>query len=55
MNQVPSINVITLDMSMNLSDTAILNFKGSDYDCIISLSSKNDAINLMQNVDLTGK
>ena len=35
-----------LMMSMNLSDIAILNIKGSDYRCIISLISKNDAINL---------
>ena len=27
-------------MSMNLSDIAILNIKGSDYHCIISLISK---------------
>ena len=42
-------------MSINLSDAAILNTKGSDYRCIISLISKNEAINLMQNADLTGK
>ena len=30
-----------LMMSMNLSDIAILNIKGSDYRCIISLISKN--------------
>ena len=44
-----------LMMSMNLSDIAILNIKGSDYRCIVSLISKNEAINLMQNVDLTKK
>ena len=33
----------------------ILNIKGSDYRCIISLISKNEAINLMQNADLTEK
>ena len=32
-----------LMMSMNLSDTAILNFEGSDYGCIISKISKNEA------------
>ena len=42
-------------MSINLSDIAILNIKGSDYRCIISLISKNEAINLMQNADLTKK
>ena len=40
---------------MNLSDIAILNIKGSDYHCVISLISKNEAINLMQNADLTKK
>ena len=40
---------------MNLSDIAILNIKGSDYRCIISLISENEAINLMQNADLTKK
>ena len=40
---------------MNLSDIAILNIKGSDYRIIISLISKNEAINLMQNTDLTEK
>ena len=44
-----------LMMSINLSDVAILNIKGSDYHCIISLISKNEAINLMQNADLTEK
>ena len=42
-------------MSINLSDIATLNIKGSDYHCIISLISKNEAINLMQNADLTKK
>ena len=32
-------------ISMNLSDIAILNIKGSDYYCIISLISRNEAIN----------
>ena len=42
-------------MSVNLSDIAMLNIKGSDYRRIITLISKNEAINLMQNADLTGK
>ena len=42
-------------MSMNLSDIAILNVKSADYGCIISGISKNEAINLMQNADLTEK
>ena len=44
-----------LMMSMNLSDIAILNIKGSDYRCIISLISKNEAISVTQNADLTEK
>ena len=40
---------------MNLSDIAILNIEGSDYRCIISLISKNEAINLLENGDLTEK
>ena len=40
---------------MNLSDIAILNIKDSDYCCIISLISKNEAINLLQNAGLTEK
>ena len=42
-------------MSVNLSDVAILNIKGSYYRCIITLISKNEAINLMKNADLTKK
>ena len=41
-------------MSLNLSNIAILNNKGSDYRCI-SLITKNEAINLMHNVDCTEK
>ena len=37
-----------LMMSMNLSDVAILNIKGSHCRCIISLISKNEAINLIK-------
>ena len=40
---------------MNLRDIAILNFKDSDYCCIISGISKNEAISLIQNADLTEK
>ena len=42
-------------MSMTLTNIAVLNIKGSNYRCIISLISKNEAINLMQNSDLTEK
>ena len=44
-----------LMMSINLSNIAILNIKGSDYRCIISLISKNEATKLLQNADLTEK
>ena len=39
-------------ISVNFSNIAILNIKGSDCRCIISLISKNEAINLLQNADL---
>ena len=43
-------------MSMNFSDTDILNIKGSDYCCIIiSGISKSKARKLLQNIDLTEK
>ena len=44
-----------LMMLINFSDIAILNIKGSDYCCIISLIRKNEAINLTENVDMTEK
>ena len=44
-----------LIMSMKLSDIAISNTKRSDYRCIISLISINEAIKLMQNADLNEK
>ena len=44
-----------LMISINLSNITILNFKGSDYHCIISLISKNEAIKLLQNGNLTKK
>ena len=40
---------------MNLSDIATLNVKSAYYSCIITGSSKNNAISLMQNADLTKK
>ena len=42
-------------MSINVSNIAIINIKGFDYCCIISLISKNQARNLMQNANLTEK
>ena len=44
-----------LMISMNLSDIAILNIKGSDYRCIISLISKYMVTNPMQNAKWTEK
>ena len=44
-----------LMMSVNLSDIAILKIKCSDYCGIISEISENEAINLIQNIDLTEK
>ena len=44
-----------LTMSMNLSDIDILNIKSADYRCIVSGIIKSEAINLMQNIDLTEK
>ena len=42
-------------MSLNISDIAILNIKGSYYRCIISGISENEAIKLMQKPNLTKK
>ena len=39
-------------MSMNLSDTSILKIKNFNYLCIISGTSKSEAMNLLQNIDL---
>ena len=41
-------------MSINHSDMAILNIKGSDYWFIINLI-RNETVNVVQNVDLTKK
>ena len=40
---------------MSLSNIAILTFKSNDYHCIINEIRKNEAIDLMQNTDLTEK
>ena len=42
-------------MSLNLSDIAISSIKSSDYCCIMSLISKTEATNSLQNADLTEK
>ena len=42
-----------LMMSINLSDIPILNIRSADCCCIIDGISKSEAINLMQNIDLT--
>ena len=44
-----------LMVSMNLSDIAISNIKGSNYRYVINEISKSEAIDLMQNIDLTKK
>ena len=44
-----------LMISMNLSGFSFSNIEGSACCCIIILISKNEAINLMQNADLTKK
>ena len=44
-----------LMLSVNLSDSAILNIRVSNYHCFISFISKNEAIDLLQNADLTEK
>ena len=40
---------------MKISDIAVLDMKGADYHCIISGIRENEAINVMQNIDLTKK
>ena len=42
-------------ISKNLSVIAILNIHGVDYCCDISRISESEAINLLQNADLTEK
>ena len=42
-----------LMMSMSLSNIAILNIHDVDYCCIIIRISKSEAVNLLQNFDLT--
>ena len=42
-------------MSINLNDNAILNIRGTDYRCIIDGISKSEAVNVLQNADLTEK
>ena len=42
-------------MSMTRSAIAILNIKGAYYCCLISGIGKSEAINVMQNIDLTKK
>ena len=40
---------------MNYSNIAILKIKNVNYRCIITGISKSEAINLMQNINLTEK
>ena len=49
------LDALFINDSMNFSDIAYLNIKNAGYCCIISGINKNEAINLMQNVDLIEK
>ena len=40
-------------MSKNLNGTTILNINGVSYGCIIMRISKSEAVNVLQNADLT--
>ena len=42
-----------LMMYINLNDIVILNIHDVDYCCVINGINKNDALNLLQNADLT--
>ena len=42
-------------MSTNLNDIAILIINSVNFCCIIGRNSKSEAVNLLQNVDLTEK
>ena len=42
-------------ISINLSNITILKTKNVDYRCIITGISKNEAVKLSQNIDLTEK
>ena len=42
-------------MSVNLNDVAILNIKGADYCGIISGIRQTDAVDVLQNANLTKK
>ena len=44
-----------LMMSMNLNDIAISNIHGVNYRCIINGISKSEAVNLLQNTNLSKK
>ena len=42
-----------LMMSINFNDIAVLNIHGVDYRCIINGISKREAVDWLQNVDLS--
>ena len=44
-----------LMMSMSLNDIAFLSICDVDFLCIVNGTSKNEAVNLLQNVDLIEK
>ena len=44
-----------LMMTMNLSNVTISNITNAEYHCILSRITKSEAINLIENTDLTEK
>ena len=42
-----------ISISIFISDIAILNIKCPDCRCIVSIISKSEGIDLMENIDLT--
>ena len=42
-------------MYINLSDTATLKVKNADYCCIVTGINKNEAIKVLESIDLTEK
>ena len=55
MPAIEAMTILALLKSMNLHDIAILNINAADYCRIIGGVSKIEALNLMQNTDLTEK
>ena len=47
--------LLRMTMSINLEDISVLDINSADYCCITNGISKSDAVNLLQNADLTKK